>query len=49
MMTGMAFGALGSGMSLLLKFRAPEMQSAIERVRSGAACRAAQALAVKLP
>ncbi len=31
-----AFGALGPGMSLLLKFRAPEMQAAIERVRSGA-------------
>jgi two-component system phosphate regulon sensor histidine kinase PhoR len=35
-----AFGALGPGMSLLLKFRAPEMQEAIERVRSGAAASA---------
>ena len=32
-----AFGALGSGVSLLLKFRAPEMQAAIERVGSGGA------------
>jgi two-component system phosphate regulon sensor histidine kinase PhoR len=32
-----AFGAIAPGLSLLMKFRAPEMQSAIERVRSGAA------------
>ena len=32
-----AFGPLNAGMSLLLKFRAPEMQAAIERVRTGAA------------
>ena len=31
----LAFGALGAGISLLLKFRAPEMQAAIESVRSG--------------
>jgi two-component system phosphate regulon sensor histidine kinase PhoR len=30
-----AFGALAPGLSLLMKFRAPEMQSAIERVRTG--------------
>ena len=32
-----AFGAIAPGLSLLMKFRAPEMQSAIERVRSGSA------------
>ncbi|MDQ2633076.1 MAG: ATP-binding protein [Pseudomonadota bacterium] len=32
-----AFGAIAPGLSLPMKFRAPEMQSAIERVRSGAA------------
>ncbi len=32
-----AFGAIAPGLSLLMKFRAPEIQSAIERVRSGAA------------
>jgi len=32
-----AFGAIAPGLSLLMKFRTPEMQSAIERVRSGAA------------
>ncbi len=31
-----AFGAIAPGLSLLMKFRAPEMQSAIERVRIGA-------------
>ncbi len=31
-----AFGAIGAGISLLLKFRAPEMQQALEAVRSGA-------------
>ncbi len=31
-----AFGAIAPGLSLLMKFRAPEMQSAIERVRTGA-------------
>jgi two-component system phosphate regulon sensor histidine kinase PhoR len=31
-----AFGAISPGLSLLMKFRAPEMQSAIERVRKGA-------------
>ena len=32
-----AFGAVAPGLSLPMKFRAPEMQSAIERVRTGAA------------
>ena len=32
-----AFGAIAPGLSLLMKFRAPEMQSAIERVRTGTA------------
>jgi two-component system phosphate regulon sensor histidine kinase PhoR len=32
-----AFGAIAPGLSLLMKFRAPEMQSAIERVRTGGA------------
>jgi two-component system phosphate regulon sensor histidine kinase PhoR len=32
-----AFGAMAPGLSLLMKFRAPEMQSAIESVRTGAA------------
>ncbi len=32
-----AFGAIQPGMSLLMKFRAPEMQVLVERVRSGAA------------
>jgi two-component system phosphate regulon sensor histidine kinase PhoR len=31
-----AFGSIAPGLSLLMKFRAPEMQSAIERVRTGA-------------
>ncbi len=31
-----AFGALGSGMPLLLKFRTPEMQQAIERILTSA-------------
>ncbi|MEW9808688.1 ATP-binding protein [Mesorhizobium marinum] len=31
-----AFGAIAPGLSLLMKFRAPEIQSAIERVRKGA-------------
>ncbi|MCX7302955.1 MAG: ATP-binding protein [Hyphomicrobiales bacterium] len=31
-----AFNATAPGLSLLMKFRAPEMQSAIERVRTGA-------------
>lgn len=31
-----AFGPIAPGLSLLMKFRAPEMQSAIERVRTGA-------------
>ena len=31
------FGAVAPGLSLPMKFRAPEMQSAIERVRTGAA------------
>lgn len=30
-----AFGPMAPGLSLLMKFRAPEMQSAIERVRNG--------------
>jgi len=32
-----AFGAIAPGLSLLMKFRAPEIQSAIEHVRTGAA------------
>ena len=32
-----AFGTIAPGLSLLMKFRAPEMQSAIESVRTGAA------------
>ncbi len=32
-----AFGAIAPGLSLLMKFRAPEMQSAIDRIRSGEA------------
>ena len=32
-----AFGAIAPGLSLLMKFRAPEMQLAIERVRTGRA------------
>lgn len=32
-----AFGSIAPGLSLLMKFRAPEIQSAIERVRTGAA------------
>ncbi|MEP9386130.1 ATP-binding protein [Mesorhizobium sp. KR9-304] len=32
-----AFGPLAPGLSLLMKFRAPEIQPAIERVRTGAA------------
>jgi two-component system phosphate regulon sensor histidine kinase PhoR len=32
-----AFGAIAPGLSLLMKFRAPEMQTAIDRVRTGAA------------
>ncbi|MBL8580006.1 MAG: two-component sensor histidine kinase [Mesorhizobium sp.] len=31
-----AFGAIAPGLSLLMKFRAPEMQTAIDRVRTGA-------------
>ncbi|MEQ1941979.1 ATP-binding protein [Mesorhizobium sp. VNQ89] len=30
-----AFGAIAPGLSLLMKFRAPEMQSAIDRIRTG--------------
>jgi len=32
-----AFGAIAPGLSLLMKFRAPEMQSAIDSIRSGEA------------
>src|SRR5690606_16951097 len=32
-----AFGAMAPGLSLLMKFRAPEMQPPIERVRTGVA------------
>ncbi|MBX3583620.1 MAG: two-component sensor histidine kinase [Rhizobiaceae bacterium] len=31
-----AFGAVAPGLSILMKFRAPEMQAAIEHIRSGA-------------
>jgi two-component system phosphate regulon sensor histidine kinase PhoR len=44
-----AFGAIGAGMSLLLKFRAPEMQQAIEQVRSGAAPSAVVDYAERVP
>ena len=36
-----AFGVLGPGMSLLLKFRAPEMQALVERMLHAASCRRA--------
>lgn len=44
-----AFGTLAPGLSLLMKFRAPEMQSALERVRSGASASEAVDYAERVP
>lgn len=44
-----AFGTLDPGMPIMLKFRAPEMQEAIERVRSGAVSSAVVEFAERVP
>jgi len=44
-----AFGAIAPGLSLLMKFRAPEMQSAIERVRTGVAATEVVEYAERVP
>jgi two-component system phosphate regulon sensor histidine kinase PhoR len=44
-----AFGTLDPGMPVMLKFRAPEMQEAIERVRSGEAPSAVVEFAERVP